>query len=51
LHKQRDALRKAISARLTADQAAEYLEVSRDQFLELTRPNATKRNPPEESGG
>ncbi len=51
LQKQRDALRKAMSDRLTPDQVAEYLEVSQDQFLELTRPNATKRNTPAESEG
>jgi hypothetical protein len=51
LQKQRDALREAMSDRLTPDQIAEYLEVSQDQFLELTRPNATKRNTPKESGG
>jgi threonine dehydrogenase-like Zn-dependent dehydrogenase len=52
LQKQRDALRKVMSDRLTPDQVAEYRdEVSQNQFLELTRPNATKRNTPEESGG
>jgi hypothetical protein len=51
LQKQRDALREAMSGRLTPDQVAGYLEVSQDQFLELARPNATKRNPPEKPGG
>jgi hypothetical protein len=51
LQKQRDALRQAMSGRLTPEQLAEYLEVSQDQFLELVRPNPAKRSAPEESGG
>jgi hypothetical protein len=47
LEKQRDALRQAMSSRLTPEQLAEYLEVSQDQFLELVRPNAAKRSAPE----
>jgi len=43
LVKQRDALKEAMSGRLSPEQVAEYLEVSQDQFLELVRPNfATK---------
>jgi hypothetical protein len=51
LQKQRDALRQAMSGRLTPEQLAEYLEVSQDQFLELVRPNPAKQSAPEESGG
>jgi hypothetical protein len=51
LQKQRDALRQAMSGYLTPEQITEYLEVSQDQFLELVRPNAAKRNASEESGG
>ena len=51
LQKQRDALRQAMSGRLTPEQLAEYLEVSQDQFLELVRPNPAKRSALEESGG
>jgi hypothetical protein len=51
LQKQRDALRQAMSGRLTPEQLAEYLEVSQDQYLELVRPNPAKRSAPEESGG
>jgi hypothetical protein len=43
LDKQRDALKQAMSGRLTPEQLAEYLEVSQDQFLELVRPNFTKK--------
>ncbi len=51
LQKQRDALRQAMSGRLSPEQLAEYLEVSQDQFLELVRPNPAKRSALEESGG
>ncbi len=51
LQKQRDALRQAMSGRLTPEQLAEYLEVSQDQFLELVRPNPAKRSALEGSGG
>ena len=51
LQKQRDALRQAMSGRLTPEQIAEYLEVSQDQFLELVRPNAANQSTSDESGG
>jgi predicted RNase H-like HicB family nuclease len=43
LDKQRDALKEAMSGRLTPEQAAQYLEVSQDQFLELVRPNFARK--------
>jgi hypothetical protein len=43
LARERDALRDAMSARLTPEQLAEYLEVAQDQFLELVRQNVAKR--------
>jgi hypothetical protein len=43
LESERDALRDAMSARLTPEQLAEYLEVAQDQFLELVRQNVSKR--------
>jgi hypothetical protein len=43
LEKERDTLRQAMSDYLTPEQLAEYLEVAQDQFLELVRPNAAKR--------
>ena len=43
LESERDALRGAMSARLTPEQLAEYLEVAQDQFLELVRQNVAKR--------
>jgi hypothetical protein len=43
LEKERDTLRQAMSDCLTPEQLAEYLEVAQDQFLELVRPNAAKR--------
>jgi hypothetical protein len=39
LQAQRDALIQAMSGRLKPEQLKEYLEVTQDQFLELTRPN------------
>jgi hypothetical protein len=48
LEKQRDALRQSMSSHLPPEQLAEYLEVAQDQFLELVRPNAAKRDNPEE---
>ncbi len=42
LESERDALRDAMSARLTPEQLAEYLEVAQDQFLELIRQNVAK---------
>jgi hypothetical protein len=47
LEKQRDALRQSMSGHLPPEQLAEYLEVAQDQFLELVRPNAAKRDDPE----
>ena len=43
LERERDALRDAMSARLTPEQLAEYLEVAQDQFLELVRQNVARR--------
>jgi hypothetical protein len=43
LERERDALRHAMSARLTPEQLAEYLEVAHDQFLELVRQNVAKQ--------
>ena len=43
LESERDALRDAMSAHLTPEQLAEYLEVAQDQFLELVRQNLAKR--------
>ena len=43
LERERDALRHAMSDRLTPEQLAEYLEVAQDQFLELVRQNAARR--------
>ncbi len=42
LETQRDALREAMSSRLTPDQLSEYLEVAQDQFLELVRQNVAR---------
>ena len=47
LARERDALRDAMSAYLTPEQLAEYLEVAQDQFLELVRQNVAKRASPE----
>lgn len=38
LETQRETLRNAMSGRLTPEQLSEYLEVTKDQFLELVRP-------------
>jgi hypothetical protein len=43
LNAQRDTLRVAMSSHLSPEQVAEYLEVSQDQFLELVRPNFTRK--------
>ena len=51
LERERDALRDAMSARLTPEQLAEYLEVAQDQFLELVRQNVAKRASPETHEG
>jgi hypothetical protein len=48
LHKERDALREAMSGRMTPEQLAEYLEVRENQFLELLRPNTAKNQLPEQ---
>jgi hypothetical protein len=50
LESERDALRDAMSARLTPEQLAEYLEVAQDQFLELVRQNVAKRTATETHG-
>ncbi len=51
LEKQRDALKQAMSGRLSPEQIAEYLEVSQDQFLELVRPNFTEKRITERPDG
>jgi hypothetical protein len=51
LHKGRDALREAMSGRMTSEQLAEYLEVQENQFLELLRPRAAKKRLPEQPEG
>jgi hypothetical protein len=51
LESERDALRDAMSARLTPEQLAEYLEVAQDQFLELVRQNVAKRTDTETHEG
>lgn len=43
LERQRDTLKQAMSGRLSPEQIAEYLEVSQDQFLELVRPDFTRK--------
>ena len=50
LESERNALRDAMSARLTPEQLAEYLEVAQDQFLELVRQNVAKRTATETHG-
>ena len=45
LQTHRDALVQAMSGRLTPEQLAGYLEVTHDQFLELTRPNTPQPEP------
>ena len=42
LGRERDALKEALSSHLTPDQLADYLEVHRDQYLELLRQRPTK---------
>ena len=51
LETERDALREAMSALLTPEQLAEYLEISHNQFLELVRPNTAKEPPVERPEG
>jgi hypothetical protein len=43
LQRERDALREAMSGRMTPEQLSEYLEIAQDQFLELLNPNAAKK--------
>jgi hypothetical protein len=43
LDEQRDTLKQAMSGHLSPEQIVEYLEVSQDQFLELVRPNFTRK--------
>ena len=52
LYKERDALREAVSGRMTSEQLAEYLlEVQENQFLEFLRPRAAKKRLPEQPEG
>ena len=51
LERERDTLRGAMSARLTPEQLAEYLEVAQDQFLDLVRQNVTKGAATKEPNG
>ena len=52
LYKERDALREAMSGRMTSEQLAEYLlEVQENQFLDLLRPRAAKKRLPEQPEG
>ena len=48
---QRDALREAMSGRMTPEQLSEYLEIAQDQFLELLSPNAARKRSPEQREG
>ena len=47
LQERRDALREAMSDRLPPEQLTDYLEVSKEQFLELVRPDPLNRATPE----
>jgi len=51
LQKERDALREAMSGRMTPEQLAEYLEVQENQFLELISSKTAKKGGPEAPGG
>ena len=51
LQQKRDTLKEAMSGRLDPELLAEYLEVQENQFLELVRPNAAKKQSPEERKG
>ena len=51
LDEQRDTLKQAMSGHLSPEQTAEYLEVSQDQFLELVRPNFTRKGGTEKPEG
>jgi hypothetical protein len=42
LQTNREFLRQAMTGRMSPDQISEFLEVSQDQFLELTRPKTTR---------
>jgi hypothetical protein len=44
LRQNRDALREAMSGRMTPELLAEYLEVQENQFLELVRQNAAQKS-------
>jgi len=48
---QRDTLEQAMSNHLAPEQASEYLEVSKTEFLELLRPNFTNRENTERPDG
>ena len=48
LQERRDALVEAMSDRLPPELLTDYLEVSKDQFLELVRPDALSRATPKE---
>jgi hypothetical protein len=50
LDEQRDTLKQAMSGHLSPEQIVEYLEVSQDQFLELVRPNFTRKGGDPEAG-
>jgi hypothetical protein len=51
LERQRDTLKQAMSGRLSPEQISEYLEVSQDQFLELVRPDFTRKGTSGEQEG
>jgi hypothetical protein len=43
LQRERDALKQATSNHLSPEQAAEYLEIPQDQFLQLVRPDFVRK--------
>jgi hypothetical protein len=51
LQQNRDALREAMSGRMTPELLAEYLEVQENQFLELVRQNAAQKSRPQAPEG
>jgi hypothetical protein len=51
LDKHRDTLKQVMSGHLSPEQTADYLEVSQDQFLELVRPNFTRKGGTEKPKG
>jgi hypothetical protein len=51
LQKEGDALKEAMSGRMTSEQLAEYLEVQENQFLELISPKTAKKGCPEPPRG